>query len=263
MLEQRKIVEKFKKKYSPFLEDLNKSPLAKVTNGGITEAQTAGLILKLNKYDMYEKWVMNEYGSIADLGKMPTYARDVITTNFGLDPTNVFAGNQEIKSSHGQVYFKKTIATSTRGNVTSGDVLRDPRVAPTTYAQNYSGAGQKVTIATTASGTLTYTATLASGTLPIRKGTVQVSVNTTSAIYGEDKGAGPILGVGLWGTVDYATGAISVTFTSNPGTGVILSVTYSTNFEENGGYSRIQNLWDQLPVDADVRALGMDVGVRD
>jgi hypothetical protein len=257
--EQRKLVEKYKKKYRTFTEDLDKSPLAKVMPNGVTESQQAGLLLKLAKYENYENWVLNEYGTLSDLGKMPTFARDVITINFGLDPTNVFAGNQELKSSHNLVYFKKTIATSTRGNVTTGDVLRDPRVAPTTLAIDYAGSGVSTPLATTVAGTLTYTGTLAK--TPVRKGTIIVTVSNSITNFGQDNSLGNILGVNLYGTIDYPTGAISVTFTSDPGSGVIINVGYATNFEENGNYSRIQNLWDNLPVDAQVRALGMDVGV--
>lgn len=263
--EQKKLVEKYKKKYRPYIEALEKSPLARVTKGGLTESHVAGLIGNLQRYEFYQNKVLKEYGSVSDLGKLPTVAHDVITTSYGVDPSNVFAGNQVMKASHGSAYFKATKASSTRGNVTAGQTLRDPRKAPDVRAINYSGEGNNFTLGTTVAGTLTYTGTLPN--VPVRKNTVNVSVSNSTTNYAEDNGrdfqagVNNILGVGFYGSINHATGNIVITFTSDPGNGVVISVNYATNFEENGGYARVQNLWDSIPINAEVRALGMDVGL--
>jgi hypothetical protein len=62
-------------------------------------------------------------------------------------------------------------------------------------------------------------------TAPILPSTVTV---TAGAVTGTDNGAGVISGAGISGTINYASGAISVTFTTAPASGILVGATGET-----------------------------------
>jgi hypothetical protein len=70
--------------------------------------------------------------------------------------------------------------------------------------------------------TVTFTGNLPA---PILPGTVMVTAGTVT---GTDNGLGAISGVGVSGSINYGTGAISVTFTTAPAAGVLVEATCET-----------------------------------
>ena len=71
--------------------------------------------------------------------------------------------------------------------------------------------------------TINFTGTL---TTPVLPGSVLINAG---ALTGTDNTSGVISGGGISGTINYASGAISVTFTTAPATGVQVLVDYNTN----------------------------------
>ncbi len=66
---------------------------------------------------------------------------------------------------------------------------------------------------------------------PVQKGTFTIKAG---AVVGTDDGNGNIVGAGIAsGTINYVTGAVSVTFTSAPGSGVDIFATYRYDMEMN------------------------------
>lgn len=83
-------------------------------------------------------------------------------------------------------------------------------------------AGQ--VIGTGDGATVTFTGTL---TTPVLPGSVRI---TAGAIIGNDNGAGGVSGAGIAaGSVNYGTGAVSITYSVAPGAGVSVLVVYNTN----------------------------------
>jgi hypothetical protein len=72
--------------------------------------------------------------------------------------------------------------------------------------------------------------------LPVKASTVVVTADT---ITGTDNGLGVIAGTGITGTVDYVTGAISVTFTAAPALNIPVNAAYSYNMEGNTNVPQI------------------------
>jgi hypothetical protein len=66
------------------------------------------------------------------------------------------------------------------------------------------------------------------GTLvtPVLPGSIRIN---TGAVIGRDNTIGSIAGAGITGTINYATGAISVAFTAAPAPGVQVLLDYDTN----------------------------------
>jgi hypothetical protein len=71
--------------------------------------------------------------------------------------------------------------------------------------------------------TTVFTGTL---TTPVLPGSVLLNIGAVTA---SDNGAGAISGAGISGSINYATGAISVTYSTAPATGVAVLVDYDTN----------------------------------
>jgi hypothetical protein len=82
---------------------------------------------------------------------------------------------------------------------------------------------QGVVIGTGNGSTTAFSGTLATPVLP---GSVAIG---PAAVMGKDNGLGTISGAGLSGTINYGTGAISVTFTTAPASGAQVLVDYDTN----------------------------------
>jgi len=166
-------------------------------------------------------------GSIADLGVLPRIARDVVTIMYGVSPLPLIASIQPIDEEIGLIYYKRVRAVSGRGNVGANSIL------VSVYGDYLTPHGYTNAEVTEAIGNGDGTKTTFSATLgykPIRPGTVVVQAGS---ITGQDFNYdGNIVGNGVSGTVDYSTGAVSVTFATPPASGVAVTVIYWGNIED-------------------------------
>lgn len=170
-----------------------------------------------------------------------------------------------MEEQQGLVYFKNVRAEDTRGNLTSGELLRDPRLigkTPKGYASNQifeeelgSSAGVSAGSTETLSGTVL--------NAPVTPQTLQIRLGEIGAVaaFGMDDGAGHILGSGLSGSVNYDTGAIEVTISAAVAAGAKLYVTYRTNFEAADDIPQVQSYYDSIQVQARVYALKSTLGM--
>jgi hypothetical protein len=129
-------------------------------------------------------------------------------------------------------YFDLKYGT-TKGTVTAGNTL--VRDFNNTYSSEVVDAeimGVGDATAVTFSSSLDF--------LPIKTGTVKVQLSDGSVISAFDDGAGNITGTGITaGTVNYTTGAISVTFAAAPAAAVNVNVGYLYNMEANTNIPQI------------------------
>ena len=89
------------------------------------------------------------------------------------------------------------------------------------YPVNYAGIVAEIGVGDAA--TPTFAGVLAG---PVLRGSVSVT-NPPGTVVGTDDGNGLISGTGISGTVNYQTGAVSVTYGVDPALGDIVTVTYS------------------------------------
>lgn len=138
---------------------------------------------------------------------------------------NLVAGEvvsiQALKQKIGQIFFLSYVYGSTKGNVAKGTVAMGPYETNSQPDYTSEHVPQEIF---GASGETSYSGTLQWG--PVRPHTLTV---TAGAVSGTDNGEGVISGTGVSGTIDYASGAVSLTFTQ--ATTDDVECTYDYNLE--------------------------------
>lgn len=130
---------------------------------------------------------------------------------------------QAMDRQNGEVFIVKPIYSNTAAGVTAGQ-----QVFKNATDGNYASEKVSASLGTGDGAVVLFSGTLAP--IPVRPGTVVV---TAGAITGTDNGGGAITGSGITGasTINYATGAISVTFAVAPSGAVPVSVVHEYNSE--------------------------------
>ena len=236
-------------------EALDDSPLKDVRGLGDNDYYVLG--------DMFEKYLdyhnyVHENGNVNDLGVLPKVALDILTSSYAASIIPYLCTVQTLEEQQGLVYFKNVKAINTRGNVTADQSLINPLAAPDVYPVGYAGENQTEVIFTTVGGTLNYTGDLS--VLPVRPRTVSISVATLN-LEAVDNGNGDLLGKGIYGTINYTTGAFDITFVTNPAGAYAVSATYATDFEESGQIPKLSMVLDSTTVKAQIFAIGSDTGM--
>lgn len=239
--------------YPEQMRILEKSDLSKVRSIGSYDIWALGKMLE--QFDTY-RMIVEDDGNTALLGKIPNVAYDVIAVTYGASIIPIIASVQPIEEEQGMVYFKQVIAAQTKGTQTQNQVLVDPRQLDVT-PQGYAGSELTVTLVTsTTNSTVTYSGTLS--VFPVRAQSIKIASTAQFAsqnITGVDDGNGNILGFGIAGTINYLTGVWSLTFTTNPGGGKNIVITYQQNYELASTIPQMMQAWQAQQVFAKIFAL--------
>ena len=202
---------------------------------------------------------MHEEMTFAQLGATPTIAYDFITALFGKSVIPYIASEQVIDEVQGLVYFENIIANTTRGkNIQKGDVLGRAAGAPDKYPQGYAGEmvyGEPADGVTTNGTQKDFEFRLTYG--PVRPNYVKIIAGNVTAI---DDGKQNLIGVGVTGTVNYATGDVTISFATAPAADTAVVANYATNFEL-GQLPSITTELDSKFVRANVYGLQTDTSI--
>ncbi len=245
----------FFKKYRSQMESLEHSPVARVKS--LSAWDYASLGKQLQQFENYTQF-MTEEGTVSDLGRLPVIALDVITASYGTSIIPLMASIQPIEEERGIIYFKQVQAVNTRGNVNQGDVLRNPLAGTVKFAQGYAGEYVTQSMPGTVNGTLGYTGVVTS--VPVRPNSFSAQV-ASLGFKMQDDGAGNLLGIGMYGTINYATGAYTYNFLANPGAGATVAFQYGTNFEESGAVPKITSILASDDISAEIFVLSSELGL--
>jgi hypothetical protein len=253
----------YRKKYASQVAFLESSLLSKVQS--ITPQHIASLGKQLDMFETYKKMV-EASGNLNNLGLLPRVALDVIPAVMGQLPIATIASVQPIEGQKGIIHFKNVAARTTKGNRTDGQVFLDPRTGEK-LNQGFASNHTIETLATGDGSAKTFSAVLSGK--PSRSQFLKVSVDNEPTIkgadvgvdYGGDKSVGQIYGQGVFGTVNYETGLVSLTFSTAPATGHAVKIEFQQNLEKAADLPAIESYWDSRTVEAQVYALKSTIGM--
>jgi hypothetical protein len=246
-------------KWRKQMDLLEKSVLAKVRKGGIDAYDVYALGKQLEAFEAYVA-ICEEEGNTNLLGQLPKVAYDVITAVHGVSVLPVIASVQPIDEERGNVYFKNIRSATTRGSQTAGGTLVDPRsqiVTPSGYSSNHIAA--EVGASTGGTPGTSYNFTLAAK--PVRSETVKITIQDDAATYCQDDGNGKLLGIGVFGTINYITGAVALTFAVAPAANKNILVEYQQNYELSSDLPQIDTFFDSKGIQARIYALKGTIGM--
>lgn len=260
-MQESQTLDHYWKKYRPYIEVFEKSLVGKAVN--IQDHHRIQLCKQLDQWKVYEKLKVMESGegSLNTLGQLPKVALDVITATMSNSILPVIATTQTISSQKSIIWFKNIIARDAKGNMAVGDKLVDPRTGTKTPSGYSSGQVIGEAGVTTIATDLDYTFQV-NNNESIRRQFTKVYLDSNPAVFAEDlKGDGNLLGNGIWGTINYETGEISVNLAADPGAGDIIRVDYLQNYEEMADVPQIDHFLDSTDVNAKPYALKAVMGL--
>jgi len=247
-------------KYRDYM-DLYEKKSVKAMVKGVTDEDIYALGEQLEAFEGYVKFA-EENGSRSDLGVLPNIAMDVIVASNAQSPIPLMASIQPMEEEQGTIYFKKVTSRTTKGNVTAGDTLVDPKngrkLIPNTFASEEVYGEDTGAVGDGTAVTFTFNVQY----FPVVKRAVAIYVDGTSVKLIDD-GQGNLIGLGGQGVINYETGVVSVTFNEAPASGAKILADYSTNFEEMLEIPTIDTGFDSLSVRAKTYALRTDIGLTE
>lgn len=249
--------DRYVKKYGEYVHQLeSKSILSRVRSVGAFDIYALGK--QLEAFEEYKSFV-EEDGSLAQLGKIPNVALDVITVTYGSSPISLFASTQPIEEERGIVYYKQLLAQTTKGNIVAGDKLFSSDGASKTDVEGYASDTTVEQSTVTVAGEKTYTWNVSQ--VPTRPEKLSIKIDGLN-VYGKDDGNGAITGFGMYGSIDYNTGAVTIHVAADPGVGHAIITTSSLNYELASDLPRIGMRMTTKTVEAAVYALKDTVGLE-
>lgn len=262
MNESANLAEGVFKKFRKQVESFEKGLVAKAV--GVQPHHIVQLGKQLEQWETY-RGMCEANGSLNSLGDLPRVAMDVITATMGNSILPVIASTQAIEAQKGIIYFKNIRAESTKGNLSAGQKVIDPRtgvVTPKGYSSNQLNG---VEVATLNGTDKTISFVLAGG--PIRREFTKLTTTVAGIACedvgpkGADQNVGALYGAGVSGTIDYTSGAVSITFAVAPAAGVKVLASYQINLEEAADIPRMTSFLDSTMIEAHAYALKSVVGM--
>ena len=185
---------------------------------------------QLLMFENYLGFINEIKGSTAELGKVPEVGLDVVGGLYGDSILPLLGSTYNMPEKVGILWFRQTKAATTRGNLTDGQLIRDPRQASNVYPSGFaSGKQDKVQMSTTTAGVTNYNIILFGA--PIQPRSVVISIPEMGIYEGIDNGQGKYYGDSTQATITYSNGAIALKLTSTPTGAFPIYVSWITDWE--------------------------------
>lgn len=160
----------------------------------------------------------------ANLGQLVPRVIDLVRVFYPNLIAHTLVDVQSMDRQNGEIFIVKPVFTNTAAGVTAGQQVFKDQTDGT-----YASETRSQLVGTGNGGTAAYGPVSLSPT-PVRTGSLTV---TAGSVTGTDDGAGNITGTGITsGTIDYSTGALSITFSANVSNGVAITAVWSYDSEQ-------------------------------
>lgn len=238
----------WKKHYRSLIEHLD-SP-----NAGVVDRAARTLQVMANQAQYIESLASDprlEATFVNNLGPLVPKVVDLVRIFYPNMVAHDLVDIQAIDRQNGEIFVVRPVYDQTAAGVNAGDQVFK-KVTDGTYAS------ENMTFATTGTTTGPYTGTAT--LLPLKPNNVSVYVDGVQV--GVDDGNGAIVGPDITaGTVNYATGAVSVTFSSTPAAAPTVGARYSSEATPDNIRSLSLNL-STIPVQAQSHPLRVNWSVQ-
>jgi hypothetical protein len=170
---------------------------------------------------------LNEATQSSDVGPFTKYVFDMITAVMPNLIAEELVSVQPMQQKVGQVFYLKYLFGSQKGNIVKNSLMFDP-VTGAANKYNYSSETIEEEMLGT-DGATSYTGNLAY--TPVVAGSVEISCgNTTLVETDAGDGTATLAATGVTGTLNYSTGAFSITFNSETSADVVATYQYNQEF---------------------------------
>lgn len=209
-------IEKYESQYGDLIEVVADSMSAKYGYGWTGNDSIAFGQYADNWMD-FKEVLENDATARSDLGPVLDTDLGIVAMSYGSLPIQNIASVQPLNDEAGTIYFRNSVATTTRNGVTKGDKL----INTTGVAKvgNYSKEVTSANFIIADTSVLDYTTTLEGG---IKPGSFKL--NLAGKVKAFDTGEGAIIGVGIdseSSTINYTTGDVVLKFIDLVGKGVV------------------------------------------
>jgi len=168
------------------------------------------------------------------LGDIAPRIMDVVRVFAPNTIAHIIANAQPLTAMTGQIVVIKPTFTSTAAGVSAGDeVFKDQTDGTYASEQNTDTVGTGDGSTKTFNKTLTYKVRYTDFACQTGGQTTPVSIKVDGVEVATDDGAGTITGTGITGTIDYDTKALSLTWTTAPTAGQVITCEYYANSESD------------------------------
>lgn len=195
---------------------------------------------------------MEETTKVVNVGSFTKYVFPLIRAIFPNLIAMEICSVQPMTGPASLVFYFDFVYGTSKGQVSAGTRVFDAIAGP--QMQDYTYSSETVTnelFGTGNGSTTNFTHTMAY--VPVRPGTVTI---VAGSVTGTDDGNGAISGTGIVsGSINYTTGAASITYSSAPANGTQILATYDYNSEAYTGIPEIDILLTSAPVTARPRKL--------
>ena len=154
---------------------------------------------------------MDETTRAVNLGTFIDYGFDVISATVPNLIAHEIVSVQPMNAKHGAIFYLQYLYGNTKGQIHAGDKMNNPFTGVQGQFNFSNDVIDGESVGTGDASEVNFSTALAY--TPLRPNSVVV---TAGSIMAADDGHGAISGAGVSGTIDYATGAISLTFDSAP-----------------------------------------------
>lgn len=193
---------------------------------------TVALGKYMETYEEYIPVLEEDQTTRAQLGDVLKLGLGLVALQYATLPITAFASVQPLDDEAGVIYYRRILATKTRGAYTAGQEIFGATPG-NTLDNDYYSEEQSVTHTVVGGdvtdGVATYSVTLQ---IPVRPRNITIDVSGSVSQKGIDDGEGNIYGNGIQGTINYATGALVINSTGAVATDVI-TVIYQQNLAES------------------------------
>ena len=213
---------------------------------GIRNEHTKNVMAVL--YENQSQYLMglNEDTMSTNVGSFLKFVFPVLRRVFPSLIANEIVSVQPMTAPIGGIFYYELKYGTTKGSVTAGDNLIK------NFNAYYSSEEIDVEAVGTGNGSLTTFAHTLAYT-PVQASTVTI---TAGSVVATDDGAGNLTGTGVSaGTVNYATGAVSITYSAAPANATAITATYHYNMEENSNLPQVNIDIELLEIKAKSRKL--------